>query len=147
MTRHPRVAAQARRGARLIVLAAGLLGFAMAAQQPPNEDDLAPSEKQIPAGHYCKRSNVPITRSEKNAHPCDCKYACSVDAQGNVTEQESPSCLAYCHKNGRRCTCHVEEPCDPKGHALMDMNHRLVAMLKPDRAAVRADASAVQRND
>jgi hypothetical protein len=128
-----------RRGALSIVIAAGLLGLAGAAQQQTNEDTLSPAEKRIPAGHYCKRSNVMITSSEKNAHPCDCKYSCSVDQYGNVTEHESTDCLAYCQKNGRRCTCHVEEPCDPKGgRALMDMNHRVVAMPRRDRAAQAA---------
>lgn len=117
-----------RRSATVIVIAAGLLRLAGVAQQLPNEDALSPAEKRIPAGHYCKRSNVRITRSETHAHPCDCKYSCSVDEHGNVTEHESVDCLAYCRRNGRRCTCHVEEPCDVKGHALMDMHHHVVAL-------------------
>jgi hypothetical protein len=114
------------RSARLLMIAAALMGLAVT--QPPDENGLSPAEKRIPAGHYCKKSSVRITASEKNAHPCDCKYTCTVDEHGNVTEHESTECLAFCHKNGRRCTCHVEEPCDVKGHALMDMNHRVVAM-------------------
>lgn len=123
------------RNAMLITVAAALFGLALAAQQLPNEDNLSPAEKRIPPFHYCKKSTVTITKNEKTAHPCDCKYSCSVDAQGNVIEHESVECLAYCQKNGRRCTCHVEEPCDPKGHALMDMDRHVVALPLTDHRA------------
>lgn len=117
-----------RRVAPILVMVIVLLGLGMAAQQFPNENSLAPSEKRIPPGHYCKKSTVKISPTEKNAHPCDCKYSCSVDEHGTVTEHESTDCLAYCKKNNRRCTCHIEEPCDVKGHALMDMNGDVVAL-------------------
>src|SRR5262249_3481807 len=125
-------AAMARRV--VVVIALGLTGFAAVAQQP-NEDALSPAEKRIPPGHYCKRSNVRITPSETSAHPCDCKYSCSTDVRGTVPERDAPTSLAFCHKNGRRCTCHVEEPCNPQGNALMDMDHHVVAM----RQNVRLD--------
>jgi hypothetical protein len=103
----------------------------LAAQQPPDESNLPDSEKRIPIGHYCKRSDVPIGPRETKAHPCDCKYSCSVDENGVVTERESSSCLAYCHKNGRRCTCHPEG--DPSvtcttGNGLIDMDGQVVAV-------------------
>jgi len=99
----------------------------IAALQPPDESNLPESETRIPAGHYCKRADVTITAKETRAHPCSCKYSCSLDENGDVVEHEEPSCLAFCHKNGRTCTCHVEEPCEPKGNALMDMDGRVVA--------------------
>jgi hypothetical protein len=110
----------------LLLVVVGILS--VGAQRPPDESNVPESEKRIPPGHYCKRPDVPITRNETKAHACDCKFSCSVDEQGQVSEHESPGCLAYCHLNGRRCTCHVEEPCQPKGNALMDMNGRVVAM-------------------
>lgn len=117
---------------RFICLAAalGVLGLGgLAAIQPPDESHLPDSEKRIPQGHYCKRPDVPITPRETRAHHCTCKYTCSVDEHGNVSEHEDTQCLAYCHLNGRRCTCHVEEPCLKAGsNALMDMRGHVVAI-------------------
>lgn len=76
------------------------------------------SEHQIPAGDYCKRPDVTIGPKETHAHHCDCTYACSVDENGVVHEfdgEKQPKCKSYCSKDGRHCTCHVEEPCDLKG--------------------------------
>lgn len=113
-----------------LILYAMLLGFTVAQSgQPPDESTLPDSEKRIPAGHYCKRPDVAIGPRETKAHHCGCEYSCSVDAQGNISEHESETCLSYCHANGRRCTCHVEEPCVGKpGNALMDMDGRVIAM-------------------
>lgn len=83
------------------------------------QDGHLESEHQIPAGDYCKRSDVTIGPREVHAHHCDCTYSCRVEADGSVTEydgEKNPKCKAYCSKDGRRCTCHVEEPCDLKGH-------------------------------
>jgi len=120
------------------ILAAALLGLVMGTQtgtgtqttQPPDESSLQESERRIPPGHYCKRADVPISKSETSAHPCSCKYSCSVDDEGNVMESESSECQAFCKKNGRRCTCHVEEPCPgtAKGNAVMDMDGTVVAV-------------------
>lgn len=114
----------------LIVLA--LLG--LAAQQPPDESQLPPAEKQIPAGDYCKRSDVTITKNETHAHHCDCTYSCTIDSNGNVIEtggHRSTKCMASCERNGRHCTCHVEEPCVQGGHnALADMDGRVVAVAR-----------------
>lgn len=113
----------------LLVSAAGGLATAVA-QKPPDESNLPDSEKRIPAGHYCKAPDVTIGPRETRAHHCGCKYACSIDEQGNVSEHEDEKCLAYCHANGRRCTCHVEEPCagSTSGNALMNMAGQVVAM-------------------
>jgi hypothetical protein len=100
----------------------------LAAQQPPDESNVPDIEKRIPPGHYCKREGVPIGRTETRAHSCSCKYSCSLDEDGTIVEHESADCLAYCHVNKRRCTCHVEEPCDPKGGGLTDMDGHLVAV-------------------
>ena len=117
------------------MLAAALLGLVMGTQtgtqtQPPDESNLQESERRIPPGHYCKRADVPISKSETSAHPCSCKYSCSIDDEGNVMESESSECQAFCKKNGRRCTCHVEEPCPgtAKGNALMDMDGTVIAV-------------------
>jgi hypothetical protein len=103
---------------------------ALAAQQTPDESNVPESEKRIPPGHYCKKVGVPIGPRETHAHPCDCKFSCTVDAEGRITEREDASCQAFCHKNGRRCTCHVEEPCPgtDHGNARVDMNGRVVAV-------------------
>ena len=115
------------------LLTAALVGSA-AAQPPVDESALPQSEKRIPPGHYCKRSDVTITPRETHAHHCDCTMLCTVDADGNVTMRETASCMAYCEKNGRRCTCHVEEPCPkPGANALADMHGRVVAMLRHAR--------------
>jgi len=116
-----------------IILIAGALGAA-AAQQQPDESNLPERERRIPPGHYCKRADVPITKNETRAHPCGCTYSCTVDpGTGIVTERESDDCMAFCKRNARRCTCHVEEPCATPGHgnAWMDMDGRVVAVLKP----------------
>lgn len=107
---------------KLTVLLLAVL--ALGAQQPSQNP-----EERIPAGHYCKRVGVPIGPREKSAHSCDCKYSCSIDKDGNVSEHEDSACLAYCHKDNRRCTCHVEEPCEPKG-GLVDMDGRLVGVAR-----------------
>ena len=110
-----------------IILLAIVLGFIAA--QPPDESGLPDSEKRIPAGDYCKRSDVTITPRETHAHHCDCTMSCTVDENGEVTVHESSNCMAFCEKNGRRCTCHVEEPCPKEGYnALMDMDGHVVAM-------------------
>lgn len=106
--------------------------------QPPEEnsdfdaDGHLKAEHQIPAGDYCKKSDVPIGPKETHAHPCDCSYACHVDENGNVSEtggEKTPQCKSYCSKEGRRCTCHPEEPCDLKaGDGLADMNGRVIAV-------------------
>lgn len=113
----------------LIMLAA----LSIAALQPPDETNVPDSEKRIPAGHYCKRSDVTISPRETRAHSCDCKYSCTTDSDGNIVEHESPNCLAFCHVNNRRCTCHPEEPCPKDGghdNALMDMDGRVVAVTR-----------------
>ena len=112
---------------RLLLIVLALLS--VAALQPPDESNVPDSEKRIPMGHYCKLAGVPIGPKETRAHSCDCKYSCSIDEHGNVSEHESPNCLAYCHLNGRRCTCHPEDPCPIEGHdnALIDMDGNIVA--------------------
>ena len=121
----------------LRILMVSLLAVGLAAQQPPDESNVPEAEKRIPPGHYCKREGVPIGPTETHAHSCACTFACSVDEEGNVIEQESPNCLAYCHINKRRCTCHVEEPanCDNPTHARawIDMDGRLVAVAVKQR--------------
>ena len=111
----------------VLLLAVALVG--LAAQQPPDESNVPEAEKRIPPFHYCKRVGVTIGPKETRAHSCDCKYSCTVNAQGEIVEHESPGCLSYCHVNGRKCTCHVEEAC-PDGHhnALMDMDGRVVSV-------------------
>jgi hypothetical protein len=132
------------------MLAVALLGLVVGTQtgtqtvtqtQPPDESNLQESERRIPPGHYCKRADVPISKSETSAHPCSCTYSCSVDEEGNVTESESSACQAFCKKNGRRCTCHVEEPCPgtAKGNAVMDMDGTVVAVrVRPKGASGHA---------
>jgi|ERR1051326_3481605 hypothetical protein len=96
-----------------------------------DESNAPESEKRIPQGHYCKRPDVTIGPREARAHHCDCKFSCSVDEEGNIVEHEAPNCLAYCHLNGRRCTCHTEEPCEGEGkhgNALMNMAGEVVAV-------------------
>jgi len=101
------------------------------------------AEHQIPAGHYCQTTQVYTENAQRlaargqrpvNAHPCDCTYACHVDANGNVTEtggEKSTGCKSYCSKDGRRCTCHVETPCDLGHHvALKDMQQTIVAVTR-----------------
>lgn len=118
---------------KLLVLVLALAAVAAAQQSDDrvDADGHLKSEHQIPAGDYCKRVGVPITARETHAHACDCKYSCSVDADGNVSEtdgEKHPTCKSYCSKDGRRCTCHVEEPCDMRGNALADMNGAVVAV-------------------
>ena len=100
--------------------------------QPPDESNVPDVEKRIPPGHICKKAGVPIGPREK-AHACACKYSCDINIEtGEVTERESEECMAYCHLNGRRCTCHVEEPCpgSKEHNALMNMDGRVVAVLR-----------------
>jgi len=113
---------------RIAIVILALL--AVAAQQRPDESNLPESEKRIPAGDYCKKADVPIGPRETHAHPCSCTFSCTVDEHGTVVEHEDGSCKAFCQKNGRRCTCHVEEPCPGTGHgnARMDMNGHVVAV-------------------
>jgi len=105
---------------------------ALAAQQPVDESHLSEAEKRIPPNHYCKKAGVPIGPRETRAHPCECTFSCTVNADGSIVEHESAACQAFCQKNGRRCTCHVEEPCprDGAGNALMDMDGRVVAVIR-----------------
>ncbi len=118
------------------VILVWLATLAVALQQRPvpeprvDEATLPEVERRIPPDHYCKRAEVPISPREHYAHHCSCKMSCTVDEQGNITEHESVECLAYCHKNGRHCTCHIEEPCPDSAHgnAWMDMDGRVVAM-------------------
>lgn len=124
----------------LVVVVAGLVG--LTAQQPGRVDEatLGPLEKQIPPDHYCKRADVPIDpKREPRAHACSCSYSCALekDEKGNIVgvnedggEHES-ACKSYCSKNGRRCTCHVEEPCAgtlAAGQGFVDMDGQLVAV-------------------
>lgn len=111
------------------ILLSLVLGVGVLFQQLPDESHIPDAEKRIPPGHYCKRPDVTITKNEKRAHHCACTFSCRVDEQGNVVEAESTDCLAYCHINGRRCTCHVEEPCSEGPIAEND------AVLVPPRLA------------
>ncbi len=98
--------------------------------QTTDESNLPDSEKRIPPGDYCKRVGVRIGPRESRAHSCDCKFSCTIDEHGAVVQHEDASCQAFCEKNGRRCTCHVEEPCpgSEPGNAQMDMHGRVVAV-------------------
>lgn len=121
---------------------AALAAMQLLLPQPPPDtsidaDGHAKSEHQIPAGHYCLSQRVYDENAKRGikqaaGHPCGCTYTCHVDANGNVTEtggEKSTPCKAYCQVDGRKCTCHVEEPCDlSAGSARFDMNHRMVAM-------------------
>lgn len=119
---------------RLLIV---VIALCSVAAQPPAqsprvpEESLPASEKQIPPDHYCKRPDVAIGKTETRAHHCPCTYACTIDASGNVTEtggEKSEACLSFCEKNGRHCTCHVEESCIGTRNALIDMDGRVVAM-------------------
>jgi hypothetical protein len=62
------------------MLAVALLGLVMGTQtgtqtgtQPPDESSLQESERRIPPGHYCKRADVPISKSERS--PVASQYA------------------------------------------------------------------------
>jgi hypothetical protein len=105
-----------------------LATVAVGAQQPPDESNLPTSETRIPPGDYCKKAGVPIGQHETRAHPCECTFTCTVDQDGRIVEHEGATCQAFCHKNGRRCTCHVEEPCPggDGGNARMDMGGHVV---------------------
>jgi hypothetical protein len=120
---------------KTLLLLAALV--AVVAQQPDpsiDADGHQKAEHQIPAGDYCKHVGVPIGPKETHAHACACTYACHIDQNGNVSEtggEKSTNCKAYCSKDGRRCTCHPEEPCDLGSHvALKDMNHVIVAVTR-----------------
>lgn len=122
------------------ILALLLAVLSLSAQRPPDESNLPDSEKRIPPGHFCQQSavydyNQQHGRRSAQAHPCSCQYACSMDADGNVTEHEAPSCLAFCHVNGRHCTCWPEgDPkvvCDkPAGTGLVDMDGNVIAVAR-----------------
>jgi hypothetical protein len=114
---------------RLLVLL--LAAASLSAQQPPDESNVPAEEKRIPPGHYCKAKDVPISPREKNAHHCDCKMVCDFDQDGNQTgERTSNDCMSWCELNGRKCTCHVEQPCPGTfaGRALRDMHGTVVAV-------------------
>jgi hypothetical protein len=115
---------------RLILLV--LAALSIAAQRPPDESNVPPNEKRVPPGDYCKAKGVPIGPKETRAHTCECTFSCTIDEQGAVTEHEGPTCLTYCHVNGRRCTCHTEDPtpCTKEGHgnARMNMDGEVVAV-------------------
>jgi hypothetical protein len=117
---------------RYLLILVAAVGIGAQAIQPPDETNVPANEKRIPPGHYCKAMGVPIGKSETRAHSCGCTYSCYVDNDGNIIDHESEDCLTYCHINGRTCTCHVEEPttCIKGGNALMDMNGRVIAMVK-----------------
>lgn len=124
---------------RLLLIVAAIA--TLVAQHPPDESRVPESEKRIPPGHYCKHTE-PGPR-ETSAHQCACTYSCRIDSNGTVTESESPSCLAFCHVNGRRCTCWPEgdplHPCQHSdsdhahGQAWMDMNGRVIAVSRAYR--------------
>lgn len=109
-----------------VYLALMLAVVGLAAQQP--EDP----ERRIPAGHYCKREDVPISPRETNAHHCACKMVCDFDENHNQTgERTTSDCMAWCQKEGRRCSCHVEEPCPGTLHAHQgwaDMDGQIIAV-------------------
>jgi hypothetical protein len=125
---------------RIFILALSVSLMALSAQSPvvPKPDDpeanIPDEEKRIPPGHYCKRPDVEIRPTETMAHHCDCIYTCSIDEDGAAHDNESSNCLAWCQKNGRRCSCYPEgdplHPCEgqPKGMAWKDMNGNLVAV-------------------
>jgi hypothetical protein len=119
--------------------------FAIGAQPPDDSIDAdghLKAEHQIPAGHSCMSRRVFEENEHRLAargtprssavHPCDCTYTCHVDASGNLMEtggEKSTGCKSYCSKDGRRCACHVEEPCPPaQGQARIDMNGTIVAV-------------------
>lgn len=114
----------------LVILAAALLGVAAAAVQPPDESNLPESETRIPAGHHCLAG--PPAANDPKGHECACKFSCSVDANGHVSDHEDVACLSYCHKNKRVCVCHADEPCfgATAGNARMDMAGHVVAVAR-----------------
>lgn len=126
---------------RLLLILVALASIA--ALQPPDETNVPDSEKRIPPGHYCKLAGVTIGPRETHAHSCECTYSCTVDEAGRVTDHEASNCLAFCHLNGRRCTCHPEgEPgveCSKTegSNALLDMDGRIVAMKRAGHEATR----------
>jgi hypothetical protein len=85
---------------RLILLV--LAALSIAAQRPPDESNVPPNEKRVPPSDYCKAKGVPIGPKETRAHTCECSFSCTIDERGTVTEHEGPTCLTYCHVNGRR---------------------------------------------
>lgn len=120
---------------RLVVLLIALLGVAAQQSQSGHDaDGHLTSEHQIPAGDYCKRSDVTIRTSEIHAHHCDCTYSCVVDESGRVVDtggEKQVACKSFCSKDRRRCTCHPEG--DPSvtcigSNALMDMDGNVVAV-------------------
>lgn len=136
----------------LLVITLALLGLSAQGQEAPRHDKYQddaqaycwnpatsgsqeddPRETRIPAGHYCK--SVAPGPKEKSAHQCSCTYHCTINPDGSITEAESDTCLSWCHKDGRRCSCWPEgdpqHPCEgSKGNALVDMNGRVVAVAR-----------------
>lgn len=106
-----------------------------------SEVGMADIEKQIPPNNFCMKDDVYAYneahgRHLEQAHPCSCKIVCETNEDGTQEETSNanqPGCLTDCHKNGRSCTCHVEEPCPgshPGANAMMDMDHHVVAVLR-----------------
>lgn len=132
-----------------LLLAAALTLSVQQPQTEPNYHDtlkpgdpeynVNPNETRIPPGHYCV-SRVVFEENQRrahgrstNAHPCDCKMVCHFNEQGEQVESEESGCLAYCHVNNRKCTCHTEEPCPgahPDATAYRDMDGTIVAVLR-----------------
>lgn len=113
-----RASSTPKTGTALHIITRDMNGVVVDQQVIVDPDGHLQSEHQIPAGDYCKRPDVTIGPKETHAHHCDCTYACSVDENGVVHEfdgEKQPKCKSYCSKDGRHCTCHVEEPCDLKG--------------------------------
>jgi hypothetical protein len=127
---------------QLLVIAAALLALGAQDHDPTvDTDGHLKAEHQIPAGHYCQTTRVYDENAQRlaargltpaNAHPCDCSYTCHVDANGSPMEtggEKTTNCKSYCSKDGRRCTCHVEDPCPPAdGQARVDMTGTVVAV-------------------
>ena len=125
---------------RVVIVLLALVSLSALQQSPYDPDGHLKSEHQIPAGHACMQRRV----FEENAqrltalgkrqsdmlHPCDCTYSCVIDENGNVQEsdgEKNPGCKSYCSKDGRKCGCHVEEPCLGTKNALVDMHGTVVA--------------------
>lgn len=80
---------------------------------PDGRDDIVdPNETRVPPGDYCM--NHSERRMAPNAHECHCDYNCVteyVDGHPISVAHEASDCKTYCHRNGRYCTCHPEDPC------------------------------------
>lgn len=92
-----------------------LLAAGAAAQEPPRHD-----KYKDDALAYCwnpKSSGSQVARRQRDphAHQCACHLICRLDPSGAVIgDQEDARCELYCTR--QRCTCHVEEPCEKRGH-------------------------------